>query len=127
MRKIKFRAWVSTDKIMERDRFYINQFDGSCHYTEPYHYEHEDDVKFYDCGEEEPIIMQYINRKDKYNREIYEDDILRNGDWIGKVVYAAPEFKFDDGKSLFSISWEDFEIIGNEYENPDLMSDRHDR
>ena len=121
MREIKFRVWLPSEKRMERDMFYINQWDGRCHYTQPHHYEHEDRVVIYDCGEEEPILMQYIEQKDRNGKEIYVGDILENSGWIGQVVYNPPAYKFDDGESFFGIYFRDFKIIGNIYENPELL------
>ena len=87
------------------------------------------------------IIMQYTGLKDKNGREIYEGDIVkyimttecgcRIEEKIKEVVYNDshcgfyPFYLHDkmDDDSWYQYLISDIEIIGNIYENPELLED----
>jgi len=82
------------------------------------------------------IIMLGTGLKDRTGKEIYEGDIVRNpdselpNDYNRKVIFQDGCWQFleawkeklsiTQGESAFSFS-QFFEIIGNIYENPDLL------
>ena len=87
----------------------------------------------------EDTIGQYTGLKDKNGKEIYEGDILQDKDCIYKVIFEYGSF---DGKIIevlrnvgtqkgmtyqlsFIISDNDnIKVIGNIYENPELLEDK---
>jgi len=73
------------------------------------------------------IILQYTGLKDKNGKEIYEGDVLKAH---GIVTWNDTEYRW----SAIDLNWNDkrewhdldyltspFEIIGNIYENPELI------
>ena len=124
MREIKFRAWHKGKKIMgevlgidilHKEIFFSNE-DADC-------YEHTDFKE----------LMQYTGLKDKNEKEIYEGDILklRDNHGIQLVKYHDKwsafivESQKDTSVGVLGLYFdkEDFEIIGNAYENPELLGE----
>ena len=121
----KFRAWNKIKKrmflVLEID--YENELvsDETYWNTIPF-----DDVK----------LMQSTGLKDKNDKEIYEGDIIKDSeDFIAQVVYDKEYAGFGLNYQPFdlteglSVTFEElkneyrntFEIIGNIYENPELL------
>lgn len=127
MREIKFRAW---DKALKSWTNYSIDDDLLMFYD-----------KHAECWEtdqegERFILCQYTGLKDNEDREIYEGDIVKAisfARWIGVVKYSDENqaFIFDDldkkyrGKSTVFMNQLDdgFEILGNIYENPELLKE----
>ena len=124
-REIKFRAWDKKNKIMG-GVWGMNKV-SLCLWGEL-----ENDGSWRDIGEFE--IMQYTNLKDKNGVEIYEGDIVLNPIRDEKELGITDrrwEVKFyQGGFHLFETDsvcadfrewWEQVEVIGNIYENPELL------
>jgi hypothetical protein len=103
MREIKFRAWHKDLKEM----FYNCLVNGSCWWNEDTHY-----------GGEHDTLMQYTGLKDCNGKEIYEGDICRSDDIEAPIKYLLGAFWFG---AVLLLEPKEIEIIGNIYENPELL------
>jgi len=134
MREIKFRAWDKKNKEM----YYIGQeFDdeyGCAPYLEinkngEWYWEWGDASDEFDLDNKIGILMQYTGLKDKNGKEIYGGDIIQSDDYDigGKNVVEFKNGEFlqkDDKGDYWCISPDIFktEILGNIYENKDLLT-----
>lgn len=115
MREIKFRAWEKAYKKMVSAENYNHYFS----------YAESPDLSFW-FENEDIEAMQYTGLKDKHGKEIFVDDFVRDefGD-IHRVYFDCGSFLVkpgsDDIATLFGLSTEDCEIIGNVWENPELL------
>ena len=137
MREIKFRAWDKDYSTMKRDGYVKNvlcNFDG-------------DYTRHFD-------LMQYTGLKDRNGVEIYEGDLVEvtqgNYKWRYKIVwndyfceieaktYWRNFYNDDDGNYVFEDTFTDEgeanlpsaskgEVIGNIYENSDLLAPKHNQ
>ncbi|TES89943.1 MAG: hypothetical protein E3J87_11055 [Candidatus Cloacimonadota bacterium] len=117
MRKIKFRAWSKREKYMYK--------------WKQIHNGNLDDM----IADKDIIIRQYTGLKDKNGKEIYEGDILEH--LKSKHTY---KIEWDEESASYYMqginpAWtgfyfsnhhteiydDDFKIIGNIYENPELL------
>ena len=121
MREIKFRAW-------EVDR--KNMFDVNPVWFEENNWIHTD---FALCMNDEGcVIMQYTGLKDKNGVEIYEGDILdKKWRWLVEMIDGCWSVRIPpEVKTLWEISKHrlkagvPIEVIGNIYENPELLEDK---
>lgn len=126
MREIKFRAWGLIGKKMyesyvvdEDGMFCVNRdFSNNCEVSD----------------QDKVIQMQFTGLIDKNGKEIYEGDIVRIYDFIKRESYLVSSIYYSERYACFSISGADdlsfyllhkdyFEVIGNIYENPELLEE----
>lgn len=77
------------------------------------------------------IFQQYTGLKDIHGVEIYEGDIVEKDRGFFQVYYSYNEFVIDGydngdyytGQESSHHDWGLFEIIGNKFENPELLED----
>ena len=126
----KFRMW---NKITSK----MHSVDGLYFDSEEVQYKDEVDVlRFIKFGN--TILMQSTGLKDKNGKEIFEVDILTDGDVISDIKYHQTLGFYMIGKYGFSVPFgqgvdveyfeefavhvsKTFEVIGNIYENPEIL------
>jgi len=133
MREYKFRVWDTENKEMLKvqeldfeDTFYGGRLSIR---TDQYN-------DYFDI--EDMILMQYTGLKDKKQKEIYEGDIIfikgetKLLDIKGKVEYSNILAQFiitntgsivNEAEPLGDYEEEDIEVIGNIYDNPELLEE----
>lgn len=105
MKEIKFRAWNKRTKEM----IYVDMCRNCTNMW-------DDDIK--------ETFMQYTDIKDKTGKEIYEGDIVKqrpalcDKENVG-IVFISPTQGVVFGVYPYFVT--ECEIIGNEYENPELI------
>ena len=121
MRDIKFRVWDNERNAMFNSKSVdIDFLEGKIEITSDtirYDEVYTDEIKDFE-------LMQYVGCKDKNNKEIYEGDIVKTKEHIGQIIYSKGMFfidvKGDFYLPIYNVS-EFMEVIGNIYENPDLL------
>ena len=144
MRKIKFRAWFEGHmyEVAKLD-FWGDPEQATCDLAG----ENGEGEELFDIYVGEVEIMQYTGLKDKNGKEIYEGDIILDNeitfdfitaDTVGDVRIISRQYtvkynqaicglmRFNENLGIFSghiglYNHDGLEVIGNIYENPELM------
>lgn len=130
MREIKFRAWDKKQQQMFSHKDLMDFTGGAVpFYRELYHAGIELPAILLPINQGHIVLMQYIGRKDKKGREIYEGDIIRDGKGRALEVFWDElssmwwylEMKNGCKCHVEHMNWENIEVIGNIFENPELL------
>ena len=126
MREIKFRAWDSFNKRMCRGNEYKVTFAGAILNSCDIDMVHQ--LK----------LLQYTGVKDKNGKEIYEGDIIDYGYYskeddtedLSRPMRFVAKWSQEDsgfvanGRLMTRYQYYAFPVIGNIYENPDLLEEK---
>lgn len=127
MREIKFRAWLKNKNKMVLS-------DNTCGGLRDFF----DEIRLEHNGFGGMYLMQFTGLKDKNGKEIWEGDIVKMlDDWIDhytlysnhQIEFGSGTFRLENGVPLSDCLNEsndfelcNFKVIGNIYENPELLN-----
>lgn len=114
MREIKFRAWVANERMEYLPELQYNSKQFCKLYTE------------LDNQRRGAVLLQHTDLKDKNGKEVYEGDILRRNNNVFEIRWNAEYAEFEprttnDWTPVLRFIIDSAEIIGNIYENPELL------
>ena len=114
MRELKFRIWNTKKKEM-----YWNFFIGTIWYHNPY-------LLSIKTSLDDLIFQQFTGLKDRNEKDVYEGDIVSGLGFISEVVWeiedSAFQIKSKTGGAFMNYDYvQNFEIIGNIFETPELI------
>lgn len=127
MREIKFRAWDKVSKVMVNGL--VLDFQGNILVTKKRGPDGKYAFKQQEGYDRERFeLMQYTGLQDKNGKEIYESDLGKPEiekphlvSWIGDR-WQKGDWDYANGRWTWGDIPRDFEVIGNIYENPELLN-----
>ncbi len=142
-REIKFRAYDIKNKVYFNDCGFLSFLMGGIRFMW-LDYE-EDEQMITELKEGDCELLQFTGLKDKNDKEIYEGDIVRAvareeeypeatvtsdviygdcGQWqVRSRESGEPYDYYSHGLPLNWGGWESIEVIGNVFENPELLEE----
>lgn len=114
MRRIKFRAFEVKTKMMHQNVLLLpNNRKSSLN-------------ELLEGIGKKAILMQFTGLKDKNGKDVYESDILQVRSYRVAVVWFAEgacfRYSTSDGNLNSPLNYDDIEVIGNCWENPELLT-----
>lgn len=124
MKEFKMKAWLKKENKMvsiigiDLNYQYIRYTDDGNLFKDDYKIAEFKDIE----------LLQFTGAKDKAGQELYEADVIKFNDGIDDIYGLI---SYDDEDATYRVSYEnitehlsdleeDFEIVGNIFENPDL-------
>ncbi len=115
-REIKFRAWNDGVMIYEPSVAFGNI-----------------NEQILSWQKDNYVLMQFVGLKDKNGKEIYEGDIVKWNSWKegtnlnrplnnSEVVFSEGAWRTKGNQNWNLAIYSNVEVIGNIYENPELLS-----
>jgi hypothetical protein len=130
-REIKFRLWDKAESVMVLDPLTLWELIAKFRWGEALLHNNKDWID----GDGHPhkglthvyfgdnphlVVMQYTGLKDKNGKEIYEGDVVAYPEAVvpHNMVVEWGDYLWEP---FFDVYWKKVEVIGNVYENPDLL------
>jgi len=102
--KIKLKAWMINEQEMwAMESLMLMQ------YHKP-----SDNI----FNDESMVLLQSTGKTDTNDVEAYEGDIIKSEDDVLTIIHSVTQVMFDDKTRQ---AFKNFEILGNMYENPELL------
>ena len=129
MRELKFRVWDNKNKKFLPESHFAILGSGKVIVTLSGYYEH-----FTNKTQDDYVVQQYTGLQDSKGNDIYEGDIVKatsdqydNENFVGKVIFDEGCFLTWINKNDIREVWsgDDIEVIGNIFENKDLLEKEH--
>ena len=129
MRNVRFRAFCQNSVI--KGVFNVDMIDFQDNLITLRHRDNTDDIEMVDL--DVVRLLQYTGQKDENGCEIYESDIIEflakdDGEtYKAKIVFENLAFRAldieDEGYEYDFDNLTDIEVVGNIYENSELLKD----
>ena len=125
MRELKFRVWDNKNKKFLPESHFAILGSGKVIVTLSGYYEH-----FTNKTQDDYVVQQYTGLQDSKGNDIYEGDIVKatsdqydNENFVGKVIFDEGCFLTWINKNDIREVWsgDDIEVIGNIFENKELL------
>lgn len=122
MRNIKFRGKTGTTEGKKWVYGYLYKIKSF--FSEDYQYFIKNE-HLQETSVDEDTIGQYTGLKDRNMKEIYEGDIVKYKNMLGKIIFLQGAFQlsdfYEEEEWILGYINEELEVIGNIYDNPELL------